>query len=192
MSTQGRPPHRQSTTWSTKSKMVVFKYSTVSSSCICSKCFILYFLADLFNQTQSQILWETFSHAKINPWSIVVHKYHHCLQPGTHTEYYTYRALHRHNITRAEHYTEHTQAEHYSQSTTSTEHYTGRASHRQNTTQVEDYTNKTPQDRALHRELHGQSTTSSEYYTVHTQDITHACLDMVNERYITDKTVYLY
>ena len=39
-----------------------FLYSEVASTQDCSKCFILYFTADLFNQTLSQVVWDASSH----------------------------------------------------------------------------------------------------------------------------------
>ena len=129
------------------------------------------------------------------------------IQSTTRTEHYTYRtALHRQNSTQIRHYTGRalhrqtsTQTAHFIRrtlhrvlhrhSTIQSEHYTDRALYRQSITQAEhyisikEYINKTPQDRALH----GQSTTPSEHYkehyTVHIQNITHVCLDMVNEGY---------
>ena len=42
-----------------------FLYSIVSSPQHCSKCFALYFLADLLNQTPSQLLWENTAYTCI-------------------------------------------------------------------------------------------------------------------------------
>ena len=52
-----------------------FLYSAVSNPPDCSKQFTLYSLADLFNQTPSQLLWEASSHAAINAQTLFIHKY---------------------------------------------------------------------------------------------------------------------
>ena len=54
-------------------------YSAASNLQDRSKRFTLYFLADLFDQTTSQLLWKTHKHTAINARRLFLHKYPpHC------------------------------------------------------------------------------------------------------------------
>ena len=50
-------------------------YSTVRKPHDCSKRSTLYYLADMFNRTTSQLFWEASSHATINSQKLFVYTY---------------------------------------------------------------------------------------------------------------------